>query len=80
LVNGIGVSIHHIINWLWICPVAFIFDERGRGMVNPWCVAASRACASVPGVNPLLNRITLKLASGEVGEEFHAGSSQAFSD
>jgi hypothetical protein len=45
LVNGIGVSIHHIINWLWICPVAFIFDERGRGMVNPWCVAASRAPA-----------------------------------
>jgi hypothetical protein len=34
LVNGIAVSIHHIVTCAWFCPVAFIFDEPGAPMVN----------------------------------------------
>ena len=34
LVNGSGVSIHHLGNRAWICPVAFIFGECAGRMVN----------------------------------------------
>jgi hypothetical protein len=37
LVNGAGVSIHHVRNWLRFCPAAFIFDEDASRMVNRWC-------------------------------------------
>jgi chemotaxis protein CheZ len=37
LVNGNGVSIHHIVSRALICPVAFILDERAAHMVNRWC-------------------------------------------
>jgi hypothetical protein len=39
LVNGIAVSIHHIGNRPRFCPVAFIFGENARLMVNRWCEA-----------------------------------------
>jgi hypothetical protein len=42
-------------------PVAFIFDERGRRMVNRWYAAGPAHLTTVPGVNPMLNRICLKL-------------------
>jgi hypothetical protein len=40
LVNGNGVSIHHVANRAWICPVAFILHERAALMVNPWCAVS----------------------------------------
>jgi hypothetical protein len=49
LVNGIGVSIHHIRNWLRFCPVAFIFDEDANRMVNRWC---AMRCTLRPGHVP----------------------------
>ena len=39
LVNETGVSIHHVGNRPWFCPVAFIFDEDEARMVNRWCAA-----------------------------------------
>jgi hypothetical protein len=36
LVNGNGVSIHHVANPALICPVAFILGERRQHMVNRW--------------------------------------------
>ena len=41
LVNGIGVSIHHVANRPRFCPVAFIFDERADRMVNRWCAVSA---------------------------------------
>jgi hypothetical protein len=38
LVNGLAVSIHHVARWTPFCPVAFIFDECAKGMVNPRCI------------------------------------------
>jgi hypothetical protein len=35
LVNGIAVSIHHVVKCPRICPVAFILRERAADMVNP---------------------------------------------
>jgi hypothetical protein len=61
LVNGNGVSIHHVVNSARFHPVAFIFDEwRGR-MVNRWCATANQTPHNVAGVNPMLNRICVKL-------------------
>jgi hypothetical protein len=62
LVNKSGISIHHVASPARFCPAAFIFNERLAGMVNRWCVAATRrALHRVPGVNPMLNRVCLKL-------------------
>jgi hypothetical protein len=36
LVNGNGVSIHHVANRAPFHPVTFIFDEHGARMVNRW--------------------------------------------
>jgi chemotaxis protein CheZ len=61
LVNRNGFSIHHIANCAWFCPVAFIFGERRARMVNRWCVAAGPGCKTISDVNPMLNRICVKL-------------------
>jgi hypothetical protein len=61
LVNGNGLSIHHVVNSERFPPVAFIFDERDSGMVNRWCVTASQPPYNLAGVNPMLNRICVKL-------------------
>jgi len=42
LVNGNGISIHHVTHRSLICPVAFILDERGPFMVNRLCAAAAK--------------------------------------
>jgi hypothetical protein len=47
LVNGIGVSIHHVANRLRFCPVAFIFDEQADRMVNRWCAAGALRCQAM---------------------------------
>jgi hypothetical protein len=44
-----------------IYPVAFISGERRNRMVNRWCATEIAGFAIVPGVNPMLNRICLKL-------------------
>jgi chemotaxis protein CheZ len=66
LVNGNGLSIHHVVNSARFHPVAFIFDERRRRMVNRWCAAAISRLTTVPGVNPMLNYICVKLAGVKV--------------
>jgi hypothetical protein len=43
LVNGNGVSIHHLGNGALICPVAFILRERDPPMVNRWFAVAGKA-------------------------------------
>jgi hypothetical protein len=60
LVNGIAVSIHHVVNCPRFPAVAFIFDERVAGMVNRWCAAIRCRLANGSGVNLTLNRICLK--------------------
>jgi hypothetical protein len=40
---------------------AFIFNEARLGMVNRLSMVASARFISVPGVNPMLNRIRLEL-------------------
>jgi chemotaxis protein CheZ len=47
LVNRTGVSIHHVANSARFCPVAFIFDECERRMVNRWYAAAVRAMPDI---------------------------------
>jgi chemotaxis protein CheZ len=42
LVNGNGVSIHHVVNPALICPVAFILGERVAHMVNRWYAAFAK--------------------------------------
>jgi hypothetical protein len=42
LVNGIAVSIHHVVKCARFCPVAFIFGERRARMVNRLCAAFKR--------------------------------------
>jgi hypothetical protein len=42
LVNGNGVSIHHVARHGLICPVAFILSERGPHMVNQWYAACAK--------------------------------------
>jgi hypothetical protein len=37
------------------CPAAFIFDERGGGMVNGWYQPLQCASEAFSGVNPSLN-------------------------
>jgi len=66
LVNESGVSIHHAINRVRICRVAFIFDERGGHMVNSCCAAAHGRCAENSGVNSVLNRLWVKLEGVKV--------------
>jgi hypothetical protein len=60
LVNGNGVSIHHVANHALICPVAFILGERGPFMVNRWYAAFAKRAIAVPGVNLTLNRVGLQ--------------------
>jgi hypothetical protein len=43
LVNENEVSIHHVVNRTRIYPVAFIFDERARLMVNRWFATGPHA-------------------------------------
>jgi len=43
LVNGIAVSIHHVVSCARIFPVAFILDERAADMVNPWYAAINES-------------------------------------
>jgi hypothetical protein len=45
LVNGNGVSIHHVVNSAPFCPVAFIFGECRAGMVNRWYAFRRRMLA-----------------------------------
>jgi len=45
LVNGNGVSIHHVAKPALIFPVAFILGERGPVMVNRWFAAHSEGAA-----------------------------------
>jgi hypothetical protein len=61
LVNGNGFSIHHATRSARFYPVAFIFDEWRAHMVNRWCAAASFIVRGGSGVNPMLNRICVKL-------------------
>jgi hypothetical protein len=42
LVNGIGVSIHHLGNGALIWPVAFILRERDALIVNHWYAPAGK--------------------------------------
>jgi hypothetical protein len=60
LVNENGVSIHHVVDLMRFCPVAFILSERGARMVNRWCAAIGARFTTVPGVNPALNRLCVK--------------------
>jgi chemotaxis protein CheZ len=60
LVNRSAVSIHHIGDRAWICPVAFILHERGALMVNRWYAARANRRHDAFGVNLTLNRIGLK--------------------
>jgi len=63
LVNGIGISIHHVLDRRGFCAVAFIFDEGRSRMVNRWCakrIALARSC--VPRVNLTLNRLCIESA------------------
>jgi hypothetical protein len=48
LVNGIGVSIHHVVKSARFCRVAFIFGERARRMVNRWYAQPFAAQVPVP--------------------------------
>jgi hypothetical protein len=60
LVNGSAISIHHIVRWASFCPVAFIFDECARAMVNPRFIGKTQMHHKITGVNPMLNRVCLK--------------------
>jgi hypothetical protein len=60
LVNGNGVSIHHVVNRVLIWPVAFILGERGPFMVNRWCAAFAKHFTASSRVNLTLNRVGLK--------------------
>jgi hypothetical protein len=60
LVNKNGFSIHHVVNSARFHPIAFIFDERRRRMVNRWCAAVAARFSMTPGVNPMLKRTSLK--------------------
>jgi len=60
LVNGNGVSIHHVADPALICPVAFILGECGPFMVNRWCAAFAKRFTACSRVNLTLNRIGLK--------------------
>jgi hypothetical protein len=60
LVNGNGVSIHHVVKGTLICPVAFILSERAARMVNRWCAAFEKRILACSRVNLTLNRIGLK--------------------
>jgi hypothetical protein len=60
LVNGNGVSIHHVANGALICPVAFILGERGPFMVNHWCAAFTNPVTACSRVNLTLNRLGLE--------------------
>jgi hypothetical protein len=62
LVNGNGVSIHHVANSARFYPVAFIFSERRTRMVNRWYAAINKGFRNNPGVNSMLNRVCLKRA------------------
>jgi hypothetical protein len=44
-----------------IYPVAFIFDEQENRMVNRWCDQEIAGFTIDRDVNPMLNRICLKL-------------------
>jgi hypothetical protein len=61
LVNKNGFSIHHVVNSARFFPVAFIFGELRPRMVNRWCAAVGARLTKVPRVNPMLNRISVKL-------------------
>jgi hypothetical protein len=47
LVNGNGLSIHHVANSARFCRVAFIFSECRARMVNRWCAAAKAFSSEV---------------------------------
>jgi hypothetical protein len=61
LVNGNGFSIHHVIRPASFCSAAFIFNERHSAVVNRWCAPSAARFVTVPGVNPMLNRIRLEV-------------------
>jgi hypothetical protein len=61
LVNGNGFSIHHVDNLAWFFPVAFIFNERRCAWLIVGVRAIVAAFTSGSGVNPMLNRICVKL-------------------
>jgi len=50
LVNRNGLSIHHVVNSARFCPVAFIFNEWRRRMVNRWCAAVQNSSRREPDV------------------------------
>jgi hypothetical protein len=61
LVNRDVFWIHHVIKPARFCRLAFIFGEAQAAMVNRWCAEAICGDHKVPAVNPMLNRICLKL-------------------
>jgi hypothetical protein len=61
LVNRNGFPIHHVANSARFYPVAFIFNERRGRMVNRWYARFGCVLHDNSGVNPMLNRICLKL-------------------
>jgi hypothetical protein len=54
-------SIHHADNSARFRQLGFIFNERRSSMVNRRCVTTRARCFQRPGVNPMLNRVRLKV-------------------
>jgi hypothetical protein len=61
LVNRRGFSIHHIASSARFSQAAFIFNEPRPAWLIVGLSGTRRASPQVPGVNPMLNRVCLKL-------------------
>jgi hypothetical protein len=78
LVNGSGFRIHHAADGPPFYPAAFIFSEWWATWLIAGVLHRAAALNASFGVNPMLNRICLKLAIEGQGQS-HAESSQTFS-
>jgi hypothetical protein len=78
LVNKIRFRIRHVAGRPRFYPAAFIFDEWSAAWLIDGVPHAPRDARRQFGVNPMLNRICLKLMIEGQGQS-HADSSQTFS-